>query len=86
MGNNVPGNIDARYRTAPNSKTREFHVERKWEMYRRRVIDGGMGGVVSSGGSLSSSFRGIDDIVCTYIIIKDVGNLLASGLGGEGGG
>lgn len=31
-GINVPGKTVARYRTAPNSKAREFHVDRKCDM------------------------------------------------------
>jgi hypothetical protein len=31
IGRSVPGKIEARKRTAPNSKARAFHVERKWE-------------------------------------------------------
>ena len=37
MGSRVPGKIEARYNTAPNSKTRVFHVDRKW-VYSRLVI------------------------------------------------
>jgi hypothetical protein len=40
MGKRVLGKIDARNRTAPNSKTREFHVKRKWEMKSRLLIAG----------------------------------------------
>lgn len=32
MGRRVLGKMDARNRTEPNSKRREFHVERKWDM------------------------------------------------------
>jgi len=32
MGSNVFGKMEARKSTEPNSKRREFHVERKWEM------------------------------------------------------
>lgn len=38
---NVPGKIVARNKTAPNSNIREFHVERKWEIYNRNSIRAG---------------------------------------------
>lgn len=41
MGRKVPGKIEARYNTAPNSKTRVFHVDRKWDVYSRLVIPAG---------------------------------------------
>ena len=41
-GKRVPGNIDAMNRTAPNSKTREFQVDRKWEIYSRVLMLAGM--------------------------------------------
>ena len=42
MGSRVPGKIEARYNTAPNSKTRVFHVDRKWDVYSRLVILAGI--------------------------------------------
>jgi len=38
MGRRVFGKTSARYNTAPNSKIREFHVERKWETYSRCLM------------------------------------------------
>ena len=38
MGTNVPGKIVARYKTAPNSNTREFHVDQKCKTYNFWVM------------------------------------------------
>ncbi|OAF62539.1 hypothetical protein VC83_01048 [Pseudogymnoascus destructans] len=60
MGSRVPGKIEARYSAAPNSKTREFHVDRKWDMYSRLVTLAGTwlsllsSPVVPSGTTLSA--------------------------------
>lgn len=70
MGSNVPGNMDAKYRTAPNSKTREFHVDRKCEIYRRWVIDGGRDGRVASGRSVGSSFNAFDCMFIIFIYLR----------------
>ena len=35
----MEGKIAARKRTAPNSKVREFHVERKCEIYRSLMAE-----------------------------------------------
>lgn len=51
MGSRVPGKMAARYSTLPNSNTRELHVDRKCEAYRRLVTeDGGQSGSGSLGG------------------------------------
>jgi hypothetical protein len=47
----VPGNTAAMNRIAPNSKMREFQVDRKWDMYSRRL----MSGPISANGSSTES-------------------------------
>lgn len=40
IGKSVFAKIPARYKAAPNSKTREFHIDKKCEIYNRFLICG----------------------------------------------
>lgn len=51
----VPGNIEARNSTAPNSNMREFHAESVCEMYRRVSTERASGAGISFGGREASS-------------------------------
>ena len=58
MGSRVPGKIEARYNTAPNSKTRVFHVDRKWDVYSRLVI---LAGIWQARPSSGTTVAGLED-------------------------
>lgn len=87
IGWRVLGNIEARNSTAPNSKRREFHVERKCEVYKREASFLGTAGVGDTGSDawLSSvmSGRGIIGGVTTGGCCSTVEGKLVVMLGEE---
>lgn len=59
----VPGNIAARYSTLPNSKTREFHVDKKCDTYSRLEMLEAIPGGGASSVMLYLSFSSVISVV-----------------------